>query len=107
VLTPDLGDAGTTSWLRSANFLQSFDPMSPLPPMMTSFMIAVPFRVDPILGERAKVGAIEKHRQPHGLSGNDHEISWSFSFHGRERSGTNARTRREASAQLLPCRQDF
>ena len=32
----------------------SFDPMSPVPPMMTSFTIDVPFRVDPIQCCRAR-----------------------------------------------------
>jgi hypothetical protein len=46
VLTPVSGDAGTASWPCSLKLLTSFDPMSPVPPMMTSFMIDVPFLVE-------------------------------------------------------------
>ena len=45
VLTPVSGDAGTASWPCSLSLVTSFDPMSPVPPMMTSFMIDVPFCV--------------------------------------------------------------
>src|SRR6476646_11464334 len=47
VLTPVSGDAGTASWPCSLSVATSFDPMSPVPPMMTSFMIDVPFCVEP------------------------------------------------------------
>src|SRR5205814_26034 len=40
VLTPDLGDAATASCPCSRSLLTSFDPMSPLPPMTTIFIIA-------------------------------------------------------------------
>ena len=42
VLTPVFGAAATASWPRSRSLVTSFDPMSPVPPMMTSFMIDVP-----------------------------------------------------------------
>ena len=38
VLTPDEGDAATTSWPRWRRFATTFFPMSPLPPMTTIFM---------------------------------------------------------------------
>ena len=38
VLTPEFGDAGTASWPWSRSLATSFDPMSPLPPITTSFM---------------------------------------------------------------------
>src|SRR5215510_8803960 len=41
VLTPVSGDAGTASWPWSLSLVTSFDPMRPVPPMMTSFMIDV------------------------------------------------------------------
>jgi hypothetical protein len=39
VLTPDEGDAATTSWPRSREFITIFFPMSPLPPITTIFML--------------------------------------------------------------------
>ena len=39
VLTPEAGDAATTSCPCSRSFLTSFDPMSPVPPITTIFMI--------------------------------------------------------------------
>ena len=39
VLTPVAGEAGTASWPSSVSFVTSFEPMSPVPPMMTIFMI--------------------------------------------------------------------
>src|SRR6516162_2806553 len=39
VLTPVLGAAATASCPCSRNLLASFDPMSPVPPMITIFMI--------------------------------------------------------------------
>ncbi len=41
VLTPVPGDAGTASWPSAVSLVTSFEPMSPVPPMMTSFMIDV------------------------------------------------------------------
>jgi hypothetical protein len=43
VLTPDLGEAATASCPDSRSLLTSFDPMSPLPPITTIFMIALSF----------------------------------------------------------------
>src|SRR5262249_34200983 len=39
VLTPELGDAATASCPCSSNFGTSFDPMNPLPPITTIFMM--------------------------------------------------------------------
>src|ERR1700687_5975568 len=39
VFTPELGDAAIASWPRSRNLGTSFDPMNPLPPMTTLFMV--------------------------------------------------------------------
>src|SRR6516162_7176027 len=39
VLTPELGDAAIVSCPCSRNLATSFDPMSPLPPITTIFMI--------------------------------------------------------------------
>ena len=52
VLTPVSGDAATASWPCSRSLVTSFDPMSPVPPMMTSFMIDVPSCVDRFDGRR-------------------------------------------------------
>src|SRR5260370_15413551 len=41
VLTPEVGDAATTSCPCSRSFLTSFDPMSPVPPITTIFMIVL------------------------------------------------------------------
>src|SRR5712692_1641964 len=43
LLTPVLGDATTASCPCSRSFLTSFDPMSPVPPMTTIFMIVLSF----------------------------------------------------------------
>src|SRR6266478_3004047 len=40
VLTPDLGDAAIASCACSRNLVTSFDPIRPLPPITTIFMIA-------------------------------------------------------------------
>src|SRR5262249_48373056 len=40
VLTPEFGDAAIASYPCSRNFVTSFDPMSPLPPITTIFTIA-------------------------------------------------------------------
>src|SRR5262245_15623419 len=48
VLTPVSGEAGTASWPCSRSLVTSFDPMSPVPPMMTSFMIDLRFCVQPM-----------------------------------------------------------
>jgi hypothetical protein len=42
VLTPDESDAGTASCPCALSFLTSFDPMRPLPPMTTIFMLHRP-----------------------------------------------------------------
>src|SRR5882724_559209 len=39
VLTPEVGDAATTSWPSSRSLFTSFVPMSPLPPITTIFML--------------------------------------------------------------------
>src|SRR6266852_1869995 len=44
-LTPDLGDAAIASCPCSRNLVTSFDPISPLPPITTIFMIATSFLV--------------------------------------------------------------
>src|SRR5205814_4247184 len=46
-LTPDLGDAATASCPCSRSLLTSFDPISPLPPITTIFIIAPPFSTEP------------------------------------------------------------
>src|SRR6266513_1553571 len=46
-LTPDLGDAATASCPRSRSLLTSFDPISPLPPITTIFIIAPSFSTEP------------------------------------------------------------
>jgi hypothetical protein len=38
VSTPVFGAAGTASWPRSRRRATTFDPMSPVPPMITIFM---------------------------------------------------------------------
>jgi len=43
LLTPVWGAAATASWPRSRSLLTSFDPMSPVPPTTTIFMIVLPF----------------------------------------------------------------
>ena len=43
VLTPELGDAATTSCPCLRSLLTSFDPMSPLPPITTVFIIVLSF----------------------------------------------------------------
>src|SRR5215213_4688968 len=43
VLTPVAGDAGTTWWPCSRRLRTSFEPMSPLPPITTIFMISLLF----------------------------------------------------------------
>src|SRR5262245_23630185 len=40
VLTPVSGEAGTASWPCSRSLLTSFEPISPVPPMITSLMTA-------------------------------------------------------------------
>src|SRR3546814_8987858 len=42
VLTPEAGDAATTSWSFSRSLLTSFVPMRPLPPITTVFMSGPP-----------------------------------------------------------------
>jgi len=39
VLTPELGDAAIASCPCSRNFVTSFDPINPLPPITTIFII--------------------------------------------------------------------
>jgi hypothetical protein len=39
VSTPVSGEAGTASWPSSRSCVTSFEPMSPVPPMMTIFMV--------------------------------------------------------------------
>src|SRR6266852_2766430 len=46
-LRPDLGDAATASCPCSRSLLTSFDPISPLPPITTIFMIATSIFVVP------------------------------------------------------------
>src|SRR5260370_13069025 len=45
-LTPELGDAATASCPCSRSLVTSLDPMSPLPPMTTIFIIIPPFSTD-------------------------------------------------------------
>src|SRR5689334_2580858 len=45
VLTPELGDAETASWPCSRNFVMTFDPISPLPPMTTIFIVITSFQI--------------------------------------------------------------
>ena len=40
VLTPVFGDAGTTSWPCSPSLVTSFEPIRPVPPMTTIFMVS-------------------------------------------------------------------
>src|SRR3546814_11984448 len=42
VLTPEAGDAATTSWSFSRSLLTRFVPMRPLPPITTAFMSGPP-----------------------------------------------------------------
>ena len=39
VLTPELGDAETASWPCACNFVTTFEPMSPVPPITTIFIV--------------------------------------------------------------------
>src|SRR5690242_11633078 len=48
VLTPESGDAATASCPRSPSFFTTFDPMSPLPPITTIFMLCLPFLTVPL-----------------------------------------------------------
>src|SRR5262249_20869477 len=48
-LTPEDGDAATTSCPRSRSFPTSFDPMSPVPPITTIFMIVLSYANEAIL----------------------------------------------------------
>jgi hypothetical protein len=61
VLTPELGDAATTSCRCSLSFLTSFDPMSPVPPITTIFndFHGCPFVLKP---DNAKLPAIPQGR---------------------------------------------
>jgi hypothetical protein len=44
VLTPDFGDAAIASWPCSASLATTLEPMSPVPPMTTTFvMMDLPF----------------------------------------------------------------
>src|SRR5262249_9123990 len=45
VLTPESGDAATTSWPFCRSLFTSFDPVRPVPPMTTIFMTFSPFDV--------------------------------------------------------------
>src|SRR5262245_62248929 len=74
VLTPVSGDAGTASWPCSRSLATSFDPMRPVPPMMTSFMIEVPFSmVGPFLQaiDRIRRGVVTSCRGRGGRDGSD------------------------------------
>ena len=42
VLTPEFGEAGTTSWPCSSSLAATFEPISPLAPMTTIFMVLLP-----------------------------------------------------------------
>src|SRR3984893_17514574 len=61
-LTPDLGDAATASCPCSRSFGTSLDPMSPVPPITTIFMIATSifFHVPPCVSPVKRPDAVSQ-----------------------------------------------
>src|SRR5215475_2421889 len=63
VLTPEFGEAATTSWLRWRRIATVFEPIRPVPPMTTIFMVYPPNKRSVLPGARypTKDVAIDRH----------------------------------------------
>src|SRR6266581_8060581 len=68
LLTPLLGEAATTSWPPWRRMAAVFEPIRPVPPMTTIFMVYLPLSMtgDPQMGSNASV---EKYPSPLGCHG--------------------------------------
>ena len=61
VLTPEFGDAGTTSWPCASSLPATFEPISPLAPMTTILMVLLPV-VSLYRGDRAGASVCDMSR---------------------------------------------
>src|SRR3954469_1783218 len=127
VLTPLLGEAATTSWPPWRRMATVFEPIRPVPPMMTIFMIYPPFRRLETLcatlqrdGRRSERGLLRQRRsyglrrqrrllacdaiacRPIGLSAEAFEISIGSSRWATMRYRSDVDKRRSKAARRSP-----
>src|SRR6516225_3504568 len=90
VLMPLLGEAATTSWPPWRRMVTVFEPIRPVPPITTIFIVEPPLSLtgDPYVGsERGRVDRsamlIDCERHPDGFSENGMDVARDRGFSGR------------------------